>query len=114
MKYPGFDIQDANTSGQGYSPSHTDTPEHRIIKQWGYHYSHSVSIGALNGFRHLLHCYKRGEHNVSVLLDGGFAPKWITSTSCASGRNHIGRGLDTLRIHLKYKASRYPELKSVL
>lgn len=103
-------IQNANTSGQGFDPFHINTPLHALIVSFGYTYSHSTPVRFAEGV-HILHCYKRGDHNVSTdeSEDGGV--HWSTSTSCASGRQWTGTGPTQLRKHLKGKRSRYPELR---
>jgi len=103
-------IEAPNSSGQGYAPSHSEHLLHNEILYWGYAYSHSTPITALDGTQYLHHTYKRGEHNVGVHETGGRLV-WDTSVSCGSGHRWTGIGLRELTAHLQSKARRYVALK---
>ena len=107
-------IQNPNSSGQGFDPFARNNLAHVDILSFGYEYSHSVPVMHGDMGRLIHHCYKRGEHNVSV-WDRGMGifstVNWTTSTSCASGRHTRGYDVLSLRKHLKNKSRRYPGLR---
>jgi hypothetical protein len=98
-------IQNPNSCGQGTDPFHINHPLSVIVRSFGYVYSHSTPITALDGTRYISHTYKHGEHNVS--LSERTPDIWETSTSCASGRSWVGKGATELIAHLKSKKRRY-------
>lgn len=105
-------IENPNSCGQGYDPTHYDNEYHNIIRAFGYVYSHSTIITALDGTKYTSHCYKLGEtnreHNVSVNTNSRV---WMTSTGCSSGRHWQGLGQVELIAHLRSKRQRYSVLK---
>lgn len=98
-------IQNPNSCGQGTDPFYINHPFTPLILSYGYSYSHSTPITALDGTRYVSHTFKNGEHNVSI--DENKPNTWTTSTSCASGRHWIGMGFNELRAHLRSKSRRY-------
>lgn len=60
-----FDIENPNSSGQGYSASHKDNPYHKLLTEFGFKYSHStpvISRMVTTGL-YLHHTYKNGYNN---------------------------------------------------
>lgn len=72
---------------------------------YGYRYSHSTPITALDGTRYIHHTFKLGSHNVG--LDENRPNTWDTSTATSSGRGWHGIGFEELRAHLTSKNRRY-------
>lgn len=98
-------IQNANSCGQGTDPFHINHHLSAIVRHFGYTYSHSTPITALDRTRYILHTYKHGTHNVS--LSEHTPDIWETSVSCSSGRCWRGKGETELIAHLKSKARRH-------
>lgn len=107
-------IQNPNSSGQGYDPTHADEDEYfPVITAFGYEYSHSTPVTHMGGERVIHHTYKRAGHNVSTwwASRGPIGTQWETSTSTSSGRHTTGNNKAGLVKHLRGKSQRYRELR---
>lgn len=109
-----MNIENPNTSGQGFCADHANHQFHSIALEFGYTYSHTTRVYAGSGWVYFWHTYKHGAgkdaHNLGFAHSEatGLPTKfWDTSTSCASGHKWEGMGETELRAHLKSKARRY-------
>lgn len=96
-------IENPNSSGQGYDADHSRHPLHATVVKYGYTYSHSTPITALDGSTYVHHTYKLGTHNVGL----SHGKLWDTSVSTSSGHKWDGLGAIELDAHLKSKRRRY-------
>jgi hypothetical protein len=96
-------IENPNTCGQGYDADHLRHPLHATVVKYGYTYSHSTPIHALDGTIYLHHTYKFGAHNVGL----SHSNLWDTSVSTRSSHKWSGKGMAELDAHLKSKRRRY-------
>lgn len=106
------EIRDPNSVGQGYAPSHVDSPFHKTLLANGLSYSHSTRIwhpyygpGGVTDTRRgpehtLLHTYRRGPRAVSVGVDREGRPVWESGLT-GSGRRTGGRTAEQLQKHLR-------------
>lgn len=81
LAHGDHEIQDPNSSGQGYAPSHRDTPFHAPLVQNGYTYSHSTRIW---------HPYY-GRGGASIIRQG---PEYTLRHTYANDDRFIGIGYD--------------------
>ena len=102
-KMVGDAIENPNSSGQGYDPSHKEHPLHNIITKHGYKYSHTTPIHKTDGDVYHHHTYALGEHKVGI----SSPDKWETKTSSSSGHRTTGEGGRKLEKHLIGKNRRY-------
>lgn len=89
-------IQNANSSGQGFDPDHSDNPFHDTLAEAGFRYSHSTPVVYSEG-RINHHTYKRGSRLISAWKRrSGWS--WSGSARPGSGRRHLGKtGADLAR-----------------
>ena len=121
MRRARRDIQNPNSSGQGYDPDHVKNPYHEILERFGYRYSHSTPVqGFYGGSRRIHHTYGRESHGVTVwyavpypydMLSGWV---WETSTPIGRRRNYRPKSSEHARFglekHLLSKSRRYKDL----
>lgn len=81
-------IENANSSGQGHNPFHSETPYHDLITQFGWEYSHTTPVTGLDNVRFAVHTYKRGGWNVSVECRKDYT---FVATASKSGRSRETR-----------------------
>ena len=100
-------IEDPNSSGQGFAPSHKDNPFHDTLLSHGYKYSHSTPVGVHGGpgekkAIHHIYGLPGTERKASVWQnpDNRFW-KWSSSPSSGSGIHTVGSSHEALRSHLK-------------
>lgn len=98
-------IQNPNSCGQGYDPFYINHPLTALVLSYGYIYSHSTPVTAIDGTYYIHHTFKLAAHNVG--LDENRPNTWETSTSTASGHRWQGMGFEELRSHLASKNRRY-------
>ena len=106
------DILDPNGSGQGYAPSHVDSPFHETLLANGYSYSHSTRVwrpyygaGGVADIRHgpeftLLHTYRSGPRAISagIVREG----HWVWEGGLTGrGRRTSGATTEQLRKYLQ-------------
>ena len=117
------DIQDPNTSGQGYAPSHLETPFHDDLARTGFRYSHSTRVFHPPGRRHdydLHHTYRRILESPELrrstyvsLWHSTHVPsqpwRWEVSATSLSSRFAYGR-----RQHRKLHGSTVEELRRII
>lgn len=96
-------IQNPNSCGQGHDPFYLNHPFTPLVLAFGYVYSHSTPITAMDGTRYVHHTFKLGEHNVG--LDENTPNTW--DTSCSTTSSWQGMGHAELRAHLRSKNRRY-------
>lgn len=105
------DIRDPNISGQGYAPSHVDTPFHETLLENGVRYSHSTRIwrpyygaGGVTDTRRgpenaLLHTYRSGPRTIAVGIDHQGRKVW--EGGLLHGRRTRGTTAEQLRRYLQ-------------
>lgn len=107
------EIQDPNSSGQGYAPSHEDTPFHETLLENGFAYSHSTRVwrpygdaarGPENTLRHTYRD-RSGVGAVGVETDREGRPVWEARLIGGAGRTR-GTTAEGLRRHLRAAAAR--------
>ena len=113
------EIRDPNSSGQGYAPSHVDTPFHKTLLENSFNYSHSTRIwlpyygqGGVTDTRRgpeyvLRHTYRdrSGIGAVGVEIDREGGPVWEARLIGGSARTR-GTTTEELRRHLRAAAAR--------
>lgn len=98
-------IQNPNSCGQGHDPFYINHPFTALVLSYGYAYSHSTPITALDRSVHIHHTFRLGEHNVG--LDENQPNTWETSCGSGSGHHWRGKGFEELKAHLRSKNRRY-------
>ena len=88
-------IENPNSSGQGYCAAHVNNPHHATITKYGWVYSHTTPIRAVDGSIYTIHTYKHKhvDWNISV----NCRPGWrVDSSRGGSGRmtSYFGSQLD--------------------
>jgi len=105
-----MNIKNPSSSQPITAPDHTSHPLHETLVKAGFAYSHTTPIGAIDGQSfNDWHSYRRGERAISVphyseIHPGNLA--FRAKSSCGSGRETIGKGLDRLATYLKNIARR--------
>ena len=105
-------IRNPNSSGQGYAPSHVDSPFHETLLTNGLNYSHSTRVwrpyygpGGIGDTRRgsentIWHTYRSGPRVVSVGVDREGVPYWEGGLTGSSRRTH-GATVEQLRKYLQ-------------
>ena len=106
------EIQNPNGSGQGYAPSHVDSPFHETLLVNGFDYSHSTRVwrpyygaGGVTDTRYgpentLRHSYRSGARAVGVEVDHEGRAMWEGWMS-GHGRRTRGATAEELRKYLR-------------
>lgn len=97
------EIQNSNSSGQGYDPDHEKNPHHATILKHGYEYSHSTPVNYIAG-RGIHHTYKHKtlkDHVVSVHEHPKYGGHIWDVHKLGQGSSFQGKGDANLDKHLK-------------
>ena len=68
-----LEIENPNTSGQGYNKHHSENPHHGTLTQWDWNYSHTTAITKPDGSKYAMHTYK-----------SAINPDWCCGVVCQS------------------------------
>ena len=106
------EIQNPNSSGQGYAPSHVDSPFHETLLANGFDYSHTTRVwrpyygpGGIGDTRRgteyaLRHTYRSGPFAVGVSVGHEGVPIWEAGRIAATRRTR-GTSAEQLRKYLR-------------
>ena len=101
----GYVYRGVDRCGQGYCAYHVANPNHDTLTRYGWQYSHTTAIRAVDGSRYAHHTYRyRGTDRV-VGID--CRPGWLaTAHSLGDGRSYPIVGVAEMDKYLRRKTAK--------
>lgn len=97
-------IENPNSSKQGHCPHHAENPHHDVLIEFGWEYSHTTPIRAMDQSQYAIHTYRYP--GTDYVVGVNCQPGWRADASkLGAGYNH-SYFASQLRRYLKSKARR--------